>query len=176
MPTVAEQLRQGREALKLDVAQVAEVTKLKTDQIRALEEGDYDAFSAAVYLRGSVRTYAKLLKLDSTNLIAQLDTELRSLKKFSDDLPAPARKKSGVDSLMLQLSRLNWTVAAIVIVLLALVLGGNAVYRGWKNRTTSDPLKKLGAGMYQPAEPGGEILPLPTNVGTSTKFQTPNSK
>jgi hypothetical protein len=31
MPTVAEQLRQGREALKLDVHQVAEATKLKTD-------------------------------------------------------------------------------------------------------------------------------------------------
>src|SRR5204863_2151029 len=63
MPTVAEQLRQGREAMKLDVHQVAESTKLKTDQIRALEQGNYDDFTACVYLRGSTRTYANLLKL-----------------------------------------------------------------------------------------------------------------
>jgi len=176
MPTVAEQLRQGREALKLDVSQVAEVTKLKTDQVRALEEGDYDSFSAPVYLRGSVRTYAKLLKLDAPRLVEQLDTELHASKKFSDEFPAPARKKGSVDSLMLLLSRLNWMVAAIVIVLLAVVLGGNAAYRAWKNRTTSDPLKKLGAGMYQPAETPGELLPLPVNVGTNPKPQAPNNR
>jgi cytoskeleton protein RodZ len=176
MPTVAEQLRLGREAMKLDIAQVVEATKLKADQVRALEEGDYDSFSAGVYLRGSVRTYANLLKLDTPKLIAQLETELGSSTKFADELPAPARKKSGVDSLMLLLSRLNWTVAAAVIVLLALVLGANASWRAWKNRTAADPLKKLGAGMYQPAEPAGEILPLPTNLGINVKPQIPNTK
>jgi len=176
MPTVAEQLRQGREALKLEIAQVAEVTKLKTDQIRALEEGDYDSFSAPVYLRGSVRTYAKLVKLDALSLIEQLDTELRASKKFPDEFSVPVRKKSALDSLMLLLSRLNWMVAAIVIVVVALVLGGNAAYRSWKNRTAADPLKKLGSGMYQQAEPAGELLPLPTNVGTNIKPQTPNNR
>lgn len=169
MPTVAEQLRAGREAAKLSVAQVVEVTKLKADQIHALEEGNYEYFSAAVYLRGSVRTYAKLLKLDMAELVAQLDTELGSSKKFADDLPAPPRKKGGVDSLMLLLSRLNWGVAVVVIVLLAIVLGGNAAYHGWKNRKASDPLKKLGSGMYQPVEPGGETLPLPTNISTNLR-------
>ena len=169
MPTVAEQLRVGREASKLSVAQVVEATKLKTDQIRALEEGNYEYFSATVYLRGSVRTYANLLKLDSASLVAQLDTELGSSTKFADDLPAPPRKRGGVDSLMLLLSRLNWGVAIVVIVLVAIVLGGNAAFHGWKNRKTSDPLKKLGSGMYQSAAPGGEILPLPTNIFTNLK-------
>ena len=38
MSTVAEQLRQGREARGLTVEQVAEVTKIRTDHLRALEE------------------------------------------------------------------------------------------------------------------------------------------
>ncbi len=164
MPTVAEQLRARREAMKLEVQQVAEATKLKTDQVRALEEGNYDYFSAAVYLRGSVRTYANLLKLDAPRLVAELDAELGSSKKFADDLPAPARKKSGVDAMMLLLSRLNWIWATIIIVLLIVLLGGNALWRAWKNRTPSDPLKKLGPGIYQPKEPMGEVLPLPTNA------------
>ncbi|HEY0552390.1 MAG TPA: helix-turn-helix transcriptional regulator [Verrucomicrobiae bacterium] len=168
MPTVAQQLRSGREAMNFSIAQVVEVTKLKADQIHALEEGNYESFSAGVYLRGSVRTYAKILKLDAAELVAQLDTELGSSKKFADDLPAAPRKRGGVDSLMLLLSRLNWGVAVVVIVLLAVVLGGNAAYRGWKNRKASDPLKKLGGGMYQPAA-GGETLPLPTNISTNLR-------
>jgi len=168
MPTVAEQLRLGREAMKLEVQQVAETTKLKSDQIRALEEGRYDYFTAPIYLRGSVRTYAKLLKLDGPTLVAQLDTELGSSKKFSGDLPEPARKKGGVDSIMLLLSRLNWLWAGIIIAVLLLALGGNVAWQAWKNRAPSDPLKKLGAGLYQPAEPTGEMLPLPTNGAVRT--------
>lgn len=168
MPTVAEQLRLGREAMKMEVQQVAEATKLKSDQIRALEEGNYDYFTAPVYLRGSVRTYARLLKLDGPKLVAELDEELGS-KRFADDLPEPARKKGGVDSIMLLLSRLNWLWAAIIIVVLILALGGSAAYQAWKNRKPSDPLKKLGSGLYQPAEPVGETLPLPTNGAGRTQ-------
>jgi cytoskeleton protein RodZ len=164
MLTVAEQLRLGREAMKLDINQVAETTKLKTDQIRALERGNYDCFTAAVYLRGSIRTYAKLVKLDPAKLMAQLDSELSATGKFADEGPTPQRKKSGMDSVMLQLSRLNWGIAGILIVLVLLAIGANLSYQAWKNHNTSDPLQKLGAGMYQPAEPSGEILPLPTNV------------
>ena len=177
MPTVAEQLRLGREAMKMEVQQVAEATKLKSDQIRALEEGRYDYFTAPIYLRGSVRTYAKLLKLDGPKLVAELDTELLgSSKKFADDLPAPARKKGGVDSIMLLLSRLNWLWAAIILGVLLLALGGSAAWQAWKNRAPSDPLKKLGPGLYQPAEPTGEILPLPTNAGGNAKPQAPGSR
>jgi cytoskeletal protein RodZ len=163
MPSVAEQLRLGREAMKMEVQQVAEATKLKSDQIRALEEGNYDSFTAPVYLRGSVRTYARLLKLDGVKLVEQLDAELGAGQKFAGDLPAPARKKSGVDSLMLLLSRLNWLWAAIILFVLVVTFGGRAAWLAWKNRTPADPLKKLGPGLYQPAEPPGEFLPLPTN-------------
>ena len=152
----------------------AEATKLKSDQIRALEEGRYDCFTAPIYLRGSVRTYAKLLKLDGPTLVAELDTELSSSKKFAEDLPEPARKKGGVDSLMLLLSRLNWLWAGIIIVVLMLALGGNAAWQAWKNRAPSDPLKKLGTGLYQPAEPAGETLPLPTDG--NPKAQNPKPK
>ena len=64
MPTVSEQLRLAREQQHLDVYQVAEVTKIKTDHIRALESGTFDVFPAPVYIRGFVRTYAGMLKLD----------------------------------------------------------------------------------------------------------------
>ena len=72
MSTVAEKLRQAREARNLTVHQVADVTKIRTDHIRALEEGKFDVFSAPVYIRGFVRTYSTLLKLDVPQIMAAL--------------------------------------------------------------------------------------------------------
>jgi cytoskeletal protein RodZ len=176
MPTVAEQLRHGREAAKLDVHQVAEATKLKTDQVRALEQGNYDYFSAPVYVRGSLRTYARLLKLDSVKLVEQLDEELISSEKFAADPLAPTRRKGGVDTLMLLLSRVNWSIAAVVIALALIALLVTTSYRAWKNHQSADPLKQLGAGMYQPPAQSGEILPFPTNGPTNARSPAPNGK
>src|SRR6185436_7199824 len=86
MPTVAEQLRTSREAQGLTIYQVAEITKIRTDHIRALEEGKYEAFAAPVYLRGFVRTYATLLKLDVPAMMTLLETELSQTGTF-DELP-----------------------------------------------------------------------------------------
>jgi cytoskeleton protein RodZ len=164
MPSVAEQLRLARETLNLDVHQVANATKLKTDQVRALEEGNYDYFTAPVYLRGSIRTYAGLLKLDAPKLIAELEAELTGARPTADASPAPARRRTGVDSIMLLLSRLNWGIAGLIIALAVIALVLNSSYRAWKKHQRNDPLRKLSAGLYVPAEPQGDILPLPTNA------------
>src|SRR5258708_25108064 len=58
MSTVAEQLQLAREAKSLSVHQVAEVTKMRTDHNCALEEGNFNVFSAPVYIKGFVRTYS----------------------------------------------------------------------------------------------------------------------
>ena len=76
MSSVAEQLRSGREAKNLTVHQVAEITKIRTDHIRALEEGNFSVFSAPVYIRGFVRSYAQVLKLDTMQVMSALETEL----------------------------------------------------------------------------------------------------
>src|SRR6266516_4336702 len=110
MATVADQLRRAREEQNLNVYQVAEITKIKTDHIRALESGTYDSFSAPVYIRGFVRTYAKALKLDIAKVTADLEGELSKTDKFSEPPPLMARKGGPLDFLMLQLTKLNWRV------------------------------------------------------------------
>src|SRR5687767_1371040 len=87
MAIVAEQLRQGREALRMDIYQVAEITKIKTEHLRALEAGDYDAFAAPVYIRGFIRSYAKVLKLDVPRLLMDLDEELSHTTNFRSPPP-----------------------------------------------------------------------------------------
>lgn len=61
-----------REALGWTVEQVADQLKLAVRQVIALEEGDYANLPGPAVVRGFVRAYAKILKLDPAPLVAQI--------------------------------------------------------------------------------------------------------
>lgn len=158
MPTVGEQLRSARETQKLAIHQVADWTKIRGDHIRALEEGNFSVFSAPVYIRGFVRTYATVLKLDAPGILQQLNQELAGSGPVEPNLPRPA---GGVmDEAMFHLSKsarrlaLPGGIALIVVVAIAIA------YFGWLRYQNKDPLEGLGPGLYQ-APPANETLALP---------------
>lgn len=159
MTTVAEQLRAAREAKKLTIEQVAESTKIRTDHIRALEEGNFNVFSAPIYIRGSVKIYAKLLKLDEAPLLATLDGELKATPKFSEPPPLVETRKTFLDTLILLLAKLNWKVGFAGVVILLLALMTSVSVWAWRHHQKSN-LIKLPPAIYQPAN-SGYTLPLP---------------
>jgi cytoskeletal protein RodZ len=159
MPTVAEQLRAAREAKKLTIEQVAESTKIRTDHIRALEQGNYDVFSAPIYIKGSVKNYATLLKLDVPKVTADLDRELKGTANFSEPPPLVEQTRTPVDRAMFLLSKLNWKVggmAALVAGIVAIFVLGHFAFRHL-HRHSKAP--KLPPAMYQSSN-SGETLPL----------------
>ncbi len=115
MSTVAQQLQQAREARHLTVQQVAEITKIRSDHLRALEEGNFDVFSAPVYIRGFVRTYSTLLKLDVPKVMADLDGELGQTSKFAEPPALSGPPRGILDFLMLQLSMIDWRKGAVAL-------------------------------------------------------------
>jgi len=160
MPTVAEQLRTAREARNLSINEVADITKLRTDHVRALEEGNFDMFVAPVYIRGFTRTYAGLLKLDVAKLIKELDAELDKTDKFSEPPPLTGSDRSVVNFMTLQLSKLNLHRRKILIalgVLLVLVV----VYFVWRARRNYNPAANLPPARVQSGSGAGNTLPLP---------------
>lgn len=160
MPTVAEQLRAAREARKLTIQQVADLTKIRTDHIRALEEGNFHAFSAPIYIRGSVKNYATMLKLDVSKILADLDRELKGTDKFAEPPPLMEQSKSPVDYVMFLLSKVNAKVAMVGGAILAVVLliaGINALI---KHHRSSNPAVNLPPAIYQPTN-SDETLPVP---------------
>ena len=162
MVTVSEQLRRAREAQQLDIYQVAEITKIKTDHIRALESGNFDIFSAPVYIRGFIRTYASMLKLDVPQVLADLDAELGQSEKFREPPPLTKRPRGILDYLTLWFSRMNWRIAVALIALLIFLVVAVAVIKS-RTHKPENPLKNLGPGLYQPPKgSSGETLPLPT--------------
>ena len=159
MPTVGEQLRQAREAQELEIHDIVDMTKIQSDHLRALEEGDYGIFSAPVYIRGFVRTYANLLKLDTAKILEQLGHELADSGQVDPLLATPER--SILDLAMFQLSkfsrRVAWPAAGIAALTLIIVIG----YVWWTHERNQDPTVGLGEGYYQAPANSGATLPLP---------------
>lgn len=117
-PTVGRALSAARAAAGLSVAEVAQILKFSPRQIEALEADDYAALPGNTIVRGFVRSYGKLLKLD-------VDTLLHSLDVRTPSAPADVRppenmgvaSQPGVDR---QFSPM--LSAAIVLALAALLL------------------------------------------------------
>ena len=161
MPTVSEQLRQAREAQKLTIHQAAEVTKIRTDHLRALEEADFDIFSAPVYIKGFIRSYAGYLKLDVPRIMRELEAELGQTTKFAEPPPLTNEPKGVLDFFMLQFSKLDWRAGAViagVAVLLVVIAVVMLISRHYKK---ADPLVGLKPGMYHSTQHySGDTLPL----------------
>jgi cytoskeletal protein RodZ len=160
MSTVAEQLRSAREAKNLTVEQVAEMTKIRTDHVRALEEGNFNVFSAPIYIRGSVKNYATALKLDAAALLAELTVELKGTEKYSEPPPLSEQKKTFVDEITLVLAKVNWKMglAGIALVAVALIIGLSIW--AWHHHQKTGILKNPAPAVYQSPN-SGDTITLP---------------
>jgi cytoskeletal protein RodZ len=162
MSIVAQELRKARETQKLTLSQAAEITKIRSDHLEALEQGRFEVFPAAVYVRGSVRTYAKLLKLDVPSVMASLDAELSQKSGFSQSTQTQ-RSRGILDFIMLQFSKLNWRTSLGISAGALVVLFFACSYLFWKHQRSTDPLKNLKPGLYQSTQGlSGQTLPLPS--------------
>jgi len=85
--TVGERLALARSAQELSVEQVAGQLKWSARQIAEIEAGHYSVFPDMLTVRGFVRTYAKILKIDSTLLLQDLAAEYEKLPAKPLDRP-----------------------------------------------------------------------------------------
>ncbi|HVU99926.1 MAG TPA: helix-turn-helix domain-containing protein [Verrucomicrobiae bacterium] len=163
MPTVSEQLRQAREARNVTIQEAAEVTKIRTDHLRALEAGNYDVFSAPVYIKGFVRSYSGFLKLDIPSMMAALEAELRGTSKFSEPPPLSPETSGGfLDFLMLQLSRLGWRKGMAAGIAAGVLLVAIIVFLIVRHAHRANPLAGLKPGVYHSTNwSSADTLPLP---------------
>ena len=116
------QLKAQREALGWPVEQVAEQLKLAPRQVVALEEGDVAALPNLAVVRGFVRAYAKVVRLDAAPLVAMI--EVHPPAPAQEHHAAPARRdisatfsESRFPSMTQRSSGSTvWIVGAVVVV------------------------------------------------------------
>ncbi len=92
-PSLGKMLREAREHMGLSVADVAAQIKFAPRQIEALEADDFDSLPEAAFLRGFVRSYAKILQIDAQLFLAampQVKAPAAELVPASVEVPFPA--------------------------------------------------------------------------------------
>ncbi|MDH3287599.1 MAG: DUF4115 domain-containing protein [Betaproteobacteria bacterium] len=90
-------LAEAREHLKLSATDVARQLKLSVGQVEALETDQFERLPGSVFVRGFIRNYARLVKLDPEDLLQAAGNRLpqqasRPETPPSKDIPFPSAR------------------------------------------------------------------------------------
>ncbi|MDX9707785.1 MAG: helix-turn-helix transcriptional regulator, partial [Azospira sp.] len=72
-PGVGERLREARLALDMSIGDIAAALKLSSRQIEALEAGDWAKLPGHAFVRGFVRNYARVVRMNTDELLSDID-------------------------------------------------------------------------------------------------------
>ncbi|AGH96732.1 helix-turn-helix domain-containing protein [Pseudobdellovibrio exovorus] len=89
MKITGELLKAERVNQKLSVSEVAHSLKLTQRVVNALEAGDLDKLPAKAFVRGFVKSYAELLKMDSESVLRQFQEEMGSTIPYPKTVTPP---------------------------------------------------------------------------------------
>ena len=131
---------------------MARLTKLRSDQVLALEEGRYHIFSAPVYVRGFVKSYAKLVNLDPLPLLERINADISKDEKLTQAESITAPQRGFIEWSAYALSRVPWHIVLPLVIIAILVLGFFWAMQWWEIRKNRDPLEALPVGLYQPSQ------------------------
>ena len=90
--TAGECLRRKREELNISIKDVSEKLKIKIGYLENLEESNYKKLPPDVYVKGFIKSYARLVGLDSEKMISVYDRE----KKIGDKIEKKYQKKEAL--------------------------------------------------------------------------------
>lgn len=155
LTSVGVTLAAAREEQQRSLESVAADLHLQPEVVRAIENGDEAKVPAPTFLRGYVRSYARLLGLDDTSLTAQLPL-------VNEYRPAPL-KRVGMRRSGVSLPRVKWLVWILLLAALAVMIiyGVPAVERLWSQRSSepvSDQLQLPLAGSEESPESAETVL------------------
>lgn len=177
-------LRAAREAAGWSIDIVAQQLKLATRQVKALEDGQYELLPGPTFVRGFLRNYARLLRLDPDEVLARL--------------PAPGGVSAlppaspGMGEIQFGARRRQWSRWAIPLALVAMVaiaalyeylrpgsesnrtgearVSPTAPQPGPPIATTAPPVAPVA-----PTDTAGKPLPNPLKGPTDAQMTTPDA-
>ena len=80
--TAGQILSSARLGWDLTVEEVADNLNLSADTIRALERDEYDSLPGYTFVKGYIRSYANLLRLNPDELVSLLDVQPEKLSEI----------------------------------------------------------------------------------------------
>ncbi len=154
MPVLGERFRAAREARGLALSAVSEQIRIRSIYLAAIEDENWAAIGAPVYVRGFLRTYARFLGLDAEEVVARFN-ELSQTAPPSRAPEADARAEAEPERgerprAQPNLRPLLWLAGIVAVALIAFV-----VYSAMTMTQASSP--QLAAA--SPAAADGGIAP-----------------
>jgi cytoskeleton protein RodZ len=146
-------LAEARQAQHQSAADIARQLKLSLAQVEALESGHYERLPGPIFVRGFIRNYARLVRLDPNELLSQTDTAVSRTAPpdrtpAQQEIPYPGHGR-----------RRRWPLAAAALVVIA-ALAAFEMY--WDEAApVSSSLETPGAPAQPPAPAAGEVSPGP---------------
>lgn len=178
MPALGERFRAAREARGLTLSEVAEQIRIRSVYLAAIEEENWPAIGAPVYVRGFLRTYARFLGLDAEEAVATFNRQTAGAapEAAATALEAPASRPSEPRRLL----PFIW-IASIVAVLLIAYVAFNAFSPRQPDGqsalaiATESPAPDLSASPNASASSFATSSPTAAASAQATIAQQPNS-
>lgn len=140
-------LREARESKGQRVSDVAENLHLRPSIVSAIEEGDYRQIPGELFLKGYVKSYARLVGLSESEMLEALDRELEPLREADER----ARVEHPLEEIQRRKDSRRKT--AKMVGLVVLVVAALVAYMEFSGR--SSHMQMLGKGASSPADTAG---------------------
>ncbi len=115
MPSLGEEFRAAREARNLSVSDVSARIHIRSVYLQSLEDEEWTAIAAPVYVRGFIRTYARFLGIDPEHAVATYNAAVGELPGAY--IPPPLREFAP----RRRPSPWLWLLGAVAVALIVLV-------------------------------------------------------
>jgi cytoskeletal protein RodZ len=115
MPGLGDEFRAAREARHLSLSDVSEQIHIRSVYLQSIEDEDWSAIAAPVYVRGFLRTYARFLGLDPESAVERFNADMGESGMRNE--PASVRQlgtRTGPSPWL-------WAAIAIAVLLVAFV-------------------------------------------------------
>lgn len=158
--SVGEGLKAAREERGLSIAEVAQSLKFAPRQIEALEQDRFDLLPGGTFVRGMVRSYARLLKLPPEPMLQGMADKFQApdantlAARYSQPVPFSDNARRS-------------TFVYLGLSLAVLALGGGVAYQWYREHNTSTQVAAAKRAAEKRAKPN------PAPVATPAPAPTP---
>jgi len=147
--SIGKILRDSRESLGYSISDVAAQIKFAPRQIEALEADDFESLPETAFLRGFVRSYAKILHIDANDVLKYMPQAKREVESVHIKAPESSSAKEPFPGI-LPSHRQNM-IMLVSAVLMAVIVVGFAVWQF--SSPAKEPIgKKMESQVTLPSE------------------------
>lgn len=169
-PSLGQLLAQARRDKGKTLEEISAAINIRTVQLRAIEEGNYDALPGPTYAVGFIRSYANHLGLDGAEMVTRFKSETSTVQLRPElNFPKPIIESRVPNPLVIGAA----TVAAIVVLILWSGFSSSVQEEEIATSLLPAPIEESG-GDYQSVDQSDAVLkgdvlyPVSTSASASS--------